>query len=326
MPVKLRVRRLKAELRSGEQVTIPGWIADSGKPGPVLLLTAAQHGNEIQGAEVIRRFMELAETRLRCGKVFAVPFANPSALRDRRPHIRMKPEQPYVDNRGHNMNLLWPGKRAGNNTARIPHAIYQAFGEEATHVLDLHCWEKNHAPAVLVPNDPAHRELALKLGQRFVVARSFPANILGGLFATTERIGVTYEFAGQYVVSEAQVKRGMVLATNMAKAIGMVAGPLAKGEAPVLFVDECDIIDVTAPCSGLFVEAGHGVCAYVEKGDRLGHILSDVSLKTREVHAPRAGYLKGYGASRPNCDVSITGHHPYVTRGERLAIVVSPKT
>ena len=65
--------------------------------------------------------------------------------------------------------------------------------------------------------------------------------------------------------------------------------------------------------------------AHVGKGDRLGHILSDVSLKTQEVYSPRAGYLKAYGASRPNCDVSITGHHPYVTKGERLATLVSPK-
>lgn len=325
MSLKLRTRRLRAELRSGEQAMIPAWIADSGKPGPVLLLTAAQHGNEVQGAEVIRRFMELAETRLKWGKVFAVPFANPPALRDRRPHIRMKPEQAYADNRGHNMNLLWPGKCKGRDTARIPSALYEAFGKEATHVLDLHCWEKHVAPAVLVPSDPEHRELALKFGQRFVVVRNFPASILGGLFATTGRIGVTYEFAGQYAVSEAQVKRGMILATNMAKAIGMMSGPLSKGEDPVLFVDECDTIDVTAPCSGLFVEAGHEVCAQVKKDDRLGHILSDVNLKTQEIRAPRAGYLKAYGASRPNCDVSITGHHPYVTKGERLATVVSPK-
>lgn len=319
--MQLKVRRLTATLRSGERLTIPAWTLDSGTPGPSLLLTAAQHGNEVQGAEVVRRFIEIASGKPIRGKVFAVPFANIAALRDRRPHIHLKPEQPYGDARGHNMNRTWPGKRDGNDTARLSYAIYQAFGDEATHLLDLHCWEKHAAPAVLIRDTPALRDLARKIGHRFVGVRQ-PNNItISGRFNASGRTGVTYEFSGQYVVNESQVKMGMRVVTNFAKAIGLLPGRLQRADDPILFSDETKTVDVTAPCTGLFVESGRQVCQPVKKGDLLGHILSDTNLSCREIVSPATGHLQAYGASRANCDVAITGHHPYVSKGDRVATV-----
>jgi uncharacterized protein len=323
--VKLTTRRIRANLRNDRHVTIPAWVLDSGRPGPALLLTAAQHGNEVQGSEVIRRFVDLARTRLRCGKVFAIPMVNLPAIRERRPHIRMKPEQPYSDDRGHNMNRWWPGKRAGNDTARIPLAIYSAFGDDATHAVDLHCWEKHAAPAVLVRDVPGIRDLAGGLGQRFVDMCPPSDRTLGGYFCASGRVGVTYEFAGQYVVDEVQVRRGLLLLTNMARILKLLPGRPARGDAPVLFSDQCDRTVVEAPRSGLFVGVGLKLCQPIDKGALLGHILSDVDLQRHEIRSPTAGYLRGYGASRAHCDVAIPGHHPYVTKGEKLAIIAYEK-
>jgi len=325
MAAKAKVKRIRATLRSGKRVTIPAWIVDSGKAGPCFLLTAAQHGNEVQGCETIRRFVGLATKGIARGKVIAVPFVNLPAIRDRRPHIRMGPEQPYGDDRGHNMNRTWPGRRKGNDTARVSYAVYRAFGGEATHVLDLHCWEKHAAPAALIRDIPGLRELAAKLGHRFVDVRPPSNHTLGGLFCASGRVGVTYEFSGQYVVHEPQVRRGLRLVTNMAKAIGLLRGPLAKGDCPVLFSDAVATTTVAAPCSGLFVEAGFATCQPVRKGALLGHILSDADLQCHPIKAPLSGYLRVYGASRAHCDVAMPGHHPYVTEGERLAVIATPK-
>ena len=325
MAVKVRRKRIQAELRSGDKVAIPAWVVESGKPGPCLLLVAAQHGNEVQGAEVIRRFVDLCKTRLACGKVFAVPMGNPIAIRERRPHIGMKPEQPYGFSRVWNMNLRWPGRRTGNTPARLAYALHQAFGDEATHAMDLHCWNKHWAPAVLVPDMPGMRELAGKLGDRFVTMRGMGTVTLGGYFCTTGRPGVSYEFSGQYMMDERQIRRGMRLVTNMAKAIGIMSGALRKGDVPVLFSDRCAKVEVGAPCSGLFVKTPIELGAPVRKGDGLGHVLSDRDLTCHEVRTPRAGYLQSLGAARDNCDVAMPGHHPYVTRRERVAIIVFPK-
>ena len=325
MPVEIRTRRITATLRSGEKLVTPAWVLDSGRPGPNLLLTAAQHGNEVQGSEVIRRFVEAASKKAMRGKVFAVPFANVAALRKRRPHISLKPEQPYADDRGHNMNRTWPGNRNGNDTARLSYAIYQAFGDAATHVFDLHCWEKHAAPAVLIQDRPELRDLARKMAPRFVTVCSPYDKLIGGYFCATGRIGVVYEFSGQYVVDEGEVRTGVRLVSNLAKEIGLLPGALQKGDDPVLFSDEVKRIDVTAPCTGLFVEAGLKLCEPVKKGQVLGHILSDTNLACREIVSPATGFLQTYGASRPDCDVAITGHHPYVSKGGRLATIAQPR-
>jgi len=317
----VKVRKTTATLRSDKKVAIPAWVVDSGRPGPVFLLTAAQHGNEVQGCEAMRRFVDMAREDIKAGKVIAVPFANPPALWRRRPHINLKPEQPYDDDRGHNMNRTWPGRKKGNDTARVSFAVYQAFAREATHVLDLHCWSRYGAPAVLIRNAPGVRDLATKLGHRFVRICQPNSFTLSGMFCAGGRIGVTYEFAGQYLVNENQVKQGLRVIVNMARAIGVLPGRLLKGYAPVLFSDQTTQRTVTAPCTGLFVESGLKLCAAIRKGQALGHILSDTTLKRREIVAPVSGYLRGYGANRPCCDVALPSQHPYVSKGDTLAII-----
>ena len=322
MAVKSKVRRIQATLRSGKRLRIPAWELETGRAGPCLLLIAAQHGNEVQGSEAIRRFVDLAKERLAKGRVIAVPFANLAALRDRRPHIHMKPEQPYGDDRGHNMNRTWPGRRSGNDTARVSYAIYRAFGDEATHLFDLHCWEKNTAPGIIIRDNPALREIAGRLGHRFVHVRP-PANTpLSGYFNATGRLGITFEFSGQYLVHEDQVRHGLMLIANFAKEIGLLRGRLRKGHDPILFSDACEIVTVTAPCSGLYVASGDlKLCDPVSKGTKLGHILSDKNLRTQVIPSPVTGYLSVHGGKRPNCDVSLADQHPYVTRGETLATI-----
>ena len=322
----LSKRHLTAELQSGGTVSIPAWILDTGKPGPALLLVAAQHGNEVHGSEAMRRFVDLAAGQMTCGKVFAVPFANPPALHTRRPHIHLQPEQPYADDGGHNMNRWWPGRQDGNDTARLPQAIYQTFGDEATHALDLHCWNRHNAAAVLIRDVPDIRELARQLGHRFVRVskpsgpiESTGGYTLSGCFCESGRLGVTYEFAGQYTIIEDEVRRGLRVIVNMARSIGLLPGRPTEGDNPVLFSDECESIHVASPCSGVFVDAGIRMYDEVEQGALVGHVLSDTDLETREVRASVTGYVRGLGASRPHCDVSITGHHPYVLEGETVA-------
>ena len=316
-----RVGRAKAELRSGDTVTIPFWVVESGRPGPCLLLAAAQHGNEVQGSEAIRRFVEMAEQRMRAGKVIAVPFVNMAAFRQRRPHINMKPEQPYGDARGHNMNGTWPGRKRGNDTARVSYAVYQAVGEEATHCLDLHCWAKFTAPAMIIRDAPGVREIAEGIAPRFVQVRP-PANrTLGGLFCSTGRIGMTYEFPGQYTLDPHPLRDGMRVVTNFAKIIGLLSGRPAKGYSPVLFSDETKQTTVKAPCSGLFAQEPLRLCQAVKKGDLLGRLLSDRDLAVREIVAPRDGYLAAFAAHRPNCDVALPSQHPYASKGDTLATI-----
>ena len=231
----------------------------------------------------------------------------------------MSPEQAYDDDRGYNMNRTWPGRATGKEVERLSHAIYRAVGEEATHVLDLHCWEKHAAPGLLVHEAPGVRAVARELGVRFVHVRTPSTNTLSGYFHSTNRMGMTYECSGQYILRPEQVEAALGVIVCMARAIGLLDDDNRALTGPVLFSDESRCVDVRARQSGLFVKSRLDLCQPVEKGARLGSILSDTDLRDHPVTAPRAGYLQGLGVARPKCDVSMTGHHPFVEKGDTVA-------
>ena len=69
-----------ATLEDGSQLPTPFWRIDSGRDGPSLLLIAAQHGHEVQGAEVARRFKDICASQLVKGSVWLIPMANRQAM------------------------------------------------------------------------------------------------------------------------------------------------------------------------------------------------------------------------------------------------------
>jgi predicted deacylase len=66
---EVNVGHLSANLSEFGPVDIPYWDVKSGEAGPVLLVTAAQHGNEVHGCEVVRRFVLMVGQELQRGQV-----------------------------------------------------------------------------------------------------------------------------------------------------------------------------------------------------------------------------------------------------------------
>jgi len=324
---KIQTEILSVKLVNHKPVRIPVQCAYSGKKGPVLLLISAQHGNEVQGAEIIRRFMNMLQKRPFFGTVCAIPFANPLALHERRPHAEMQPEQMYADDRGHNMNRKWPGKKNGNNTERIAYTLYQQVASKATHVLDIHCWEQHVAPAVLINNIPELKNIAGKLGVRFVcVAKELkPENGLDDYFCYIGKTGICYECSGQYTINEQQIQMGLRVVINYAKLIGILPGPCLKPDyTPTLFSTEVETVNVKTPVSGLFIPSQVSMCEFIKRNTLLGYVMSDTTLKVYNIPSPVSGYLRKYGAGRPNADVALPGRHPYVEEGEAIAQLWKP--
>lgn len=323
MALSRETHTIKVSLTRGKKLKVPVWTLDSKRPGPCFLLIAAQHGNEVQGIEAIGQFMDLAEKRLKAGKVIAVPFGNLPAIRDRRPHIHMGPEQPYADHRGHNINRTWPGKRNGNDSERLAWALYQDFGQEVTHCLDIHCWAKFKEGGLIIYDLPELRSLARKIGHRYVELMKFADHgFIDTEFCRTGRVGICYECCGQYLIDVVQVRKCLRVILNMAHAIGILNGQPEPKDRPIIFSDEMEKAMVTAPCSGLFGRLDLELGQKVRKGQLLGTLLSDEDLKRHKITAPASGFLRCYDASRGNCDVALPAQHPYASEGDRLAEIV----
>jgi len=335
MSVETTLHHAVATLSDGSEVRTPYWHLDSGVAGETFLVIAEQHGNEVQGCEVIRRFKLACEEGLRRGAVILVPFANLPALRHRRSHISLGPEQPYADDSGHNMNRTWPGNPEGNDTERVAYSVHQAVVPHCTRCLDLHSWSRFTATCTLARGGHELSEaMSAVTAIRFVQetapgksAEEGPTQI-SALFNTTGRGATTIELAPQWVIREKEVREGLRAATNLAKFLGMMDGEPEFPEGPIVTFTAADREErnhqLKAPCSGLFVEAGLQTSDYVEEGQKLGHIIRDEDLQTVEIVAPVSGYLWQYGCFREHSDVALPPQHPYASEGDVLAGVMTP--
>ena len=311
---------------------LPFWEAESGREGPSLLITAAQHGNEVQGSEVIRRFCILAGEKLVKGKILMFPCINLPAVWNRRPHIISSPCMPYAVPAGNNLNSTWPGEKNGNETERLSYHVYEEVGKTCTNCIDIHCWERYKAAAALPRKDcPESMKLARISGMRFIQPVLFKPEEkkrpvipcpLTAIFNDTGRPSLTIELSGQYTFVEKEIKTGVRVLSNSAKFLGLFKGIPAKLGKPQICLDEkTEVKHVRPPVSGLFVKTRLDPGDFVEKGTLLGHVLSDRDLSTAEIRAPFEGYLHRYGSNHDNCDVDLAGMHPYVKEDTAIASI-----
>lgn len=330
MSAEMTLRHVETTLTGGETLRTPFWEIDSGAEGPVLLVIAAQHGNEVQGTEVIRRFAPRCADGLIAGTALVVPFGNLLAIRHRRNSLMLGPEEKHTELHSRfNMNSLWPGDPAGNDVERLVASLDEALVQRATHVIDLHCWNRFWAAATLAWDTGDGRRMGEASGMRFVWMRGAPElpddhTQIRNIVVKRGGSAMAIEFSGQYCVCEREVRAGVRAMQNVAKVLGMMEGePEIPPDTGLTVTDE-NTTTIEAPCRGLFVEQP-GVMPEdrIEAGERLGHILRDDDLSVVEVTAPVAGWLWRYGSHRPDPDVSLADQHPYSDHGDPLAAIVS---
>jgi|APMI01.1.fsa_nt_gi predicted deacylase len=122
------------ELPNGEPVLMPVMTVVGDTDGPTMFFNACMHGDEILGADVLRRVMRDLTPDKVAGTVIAVPVANPmgQATRTRRNIMEMYPGP-------HDMNRIFPGHDDGILTERIASVLDSKFSAVADYVFDLHC-------------------------------------------------------------------------------------------------------------------------------------------------------------------------------------------
>ncbi|MEY2924689.1 MAG: hypothetical protein RLZZ337_1237, partial [Bacteroidota bacterium] len=62
-----------AKLHTRTKLEVPIIIERSKKDGPVLLLTAGIHGNEVNGVEIVRQIIKRKLNKPQCGTVIFIP-------------------------------------------------------------------------------------------------------------------------------------------------------------------------------------------------------------------------------------------------------------
>jgi predicted deacylase len=116
-----RISWTATELFEGVPVSTPVLVVNGKFAGPTLCLTAAVHGDELNGIEMVRRVMHNLKPEKLSGAVLGVPIVN---LQGFRRGSRYLPDR-------RDLNRFFPGNPDGSAASRIAHSFFtltQGFG------------------------------------------------------------------------------------------------------------------------------------------------------------------------------------------------------
>ena len=117
-----------SESYSGMTVQIPIHIRRAATDGPVVFVTAALHGNEINGTGAIRHLIQDVEFQLVRGAVIFAPVLNILGF-DR--HSRYLPDR-------RDLNRAFPGSETGSLASRMAKTIFTEIVSRCDYGIDLH--------------------------------------------------------------------------------------------------------------------------------------------------------------------------------------------
>ena len=117
-----------SESYSSMTVKIPIHVQRAHSDGPTVFVTAALHGDEINGTGAIRQLIQDADFQILKGTVVFVPVLNILAF-DR--HSRYLPDR-------RDLNRSFPGSAGGSLANRMAHTIFQEIVTRCDYGIDLH--------------------------------------------------------------------------------------------------------------------------------------------------------------------------------------------
>ena len=112
----------------GISVPTPVLVVNGAKPGKTLCLTAAIHGDELNGIEIVRRVLYDLDPEDLNGTVIGVPIVN---LQGFRRNSRYLPDR-------RDLNRFFPGKPGGSSAARMAHSFFSQVIIHCDALVDIH--------------------------------------------------------------------------------------------------------------------------------------------------------------------------------------------
>lgn len=151
-----------SEFYTSQPANVPVFVKRGTQDGPVLFVTAAVHGDEINGVQIVRDLIiDLKERDIR-GTFVGVPVVNRFGFIN---HQRDMP-----DNR--DLNRSFPGKPDGSLASRYANRFFTEIVKKCTHGIDLHTagMSRTNLPQVRCDvKDEACRRMAKAFGTTVVL-------------------------------------------------------------------------------------------------------------------------------------------------------------
>lgn len=223
-------------LANGCELKIPILIAEGRRPRPIAGVSAAVHGDEIVGIQIIRELWNLLAKEELNGSVWLMPIANPLAFE----YLTRNTPLDMLD-----MNRTFPGNPSGWISEQMSHAIAEEYLSKLDFLIDI------HAGGTFPLVDYCYLLNDAGLSRAFHSALLYkPVQLYQGTTAavTLKRDVPTavIEIGGGYEAQHEHVQRGVTKLCNMLHYTGILAGDVEPPPSQTLLHE----ISVMRPKNG----------------------------------------------------------------------------
>lgn len=266
----------------GVTVGTPVIVINGAEPGPVLTLTAAIHGDELNGIEMIRQVVHNIDPKKLNGVVVGMPIVNLEGFwrRDR-----------YIGDR-RDLNRYFPGNPEGSYPSRVAHALFTDIIDKCDMLIDIHTGSFFRENLPQLRADFAMDEVAdltKHFGDLTALQSIAPEGSLRGAATASGIPAVVMEIGGPLSLEPDKVATGVKSIRTFLKNVGMVDKfKFLPSPQPVFYGSEW----VRAEAGGILMNKVK-LGASVKKGDLLAEIIDPVTNVVHQTLSPLNGTILG---------------------------------
>lgn len=254
------------------------------KPGPVLFVAAAIHGDELNGVEIIRRLLKQKQLNRLQGSLIAIPIVNVYGFLNK---SRYLPD-------GRDLNRSFPGSSKGSLAARIAHTFLNEIVRKSTHGIDIHTGARHRSNLPQLRVDLSSKE-AQHMASAFDVPVIIDSKVRdGSLREVGGELGVPillYEAGEALRFDELSIRAGVRGVINVMRYLNMLPSRQQRihNKKPII---TGNTTWVRAPHSGI-LRALVPLGGRVQKGSVLGVIADPLGTSEYHVVAEAEGIVMG---------------------------------
>ena len=276
-----------ANLYTDTPICIPVHVVRSRKPGPTVFVSAAVHGDELNGIEIIRRLISRKNQVLSCGTLILVPMVNVYGVLS---------QSRYMPDR-RDLNRSFPGSLNGSLAGMVAKKFLTEVVEHCQYGIDLHTGaiHRSNLPQIRADlSDPETRLLAEAFGVPVLLNSRMRDGSLRQAAVENDTKVLLYEAGEALRFDELSIRAGVKGVLNVLTELGMKRSPASrkrKKAAITPFVANTSKW-VRASASGMVTNLKQ-LGDVVEKGDILANIFSPLGNPLASVVANKTGVIIG---------------------------------
>jgi uncharacterized protein len=282
---RVRLELPVATLYTSAPVTLPVVVQRGREPGPTLFVSAALHGDEIIGVEIIRRLLRMPAVAALRGTLLAVPIVNTLAFLH---------QSRYLPDR-RDLNRSFPGSKSGSLAARIANLFIKEIVDRSDYGIDLHTGAIHRPNLPQIRGDLSNAE-TLRLAGAFGIPLLLNSEPTAGTlreYTTKKGIPVIlYESAEALRFDEVCIRIGVQGVLNVLYETGMLERPKGTRKAAAEPVIARSSTWARSPASGVLrPQAALG--DVVRTGQVIGIVGDPLSENETPIESPAAGVVIG---------------------------------